>query len=97
MKKLLSLTKKAKFKPWKKKTNKKEKTGLLRKTSADVDDNLSPVFWNHCVSPEEKRITSDLAVREVVVPYTRLRQYRFYDWPPDPTASRAAEFNPQKL
>jgi len=94
-KKLLSIAKKAKFKAWKKKTNKKEKTEVLRKTSGITDNNTSPIFWNHCVSPEERKDTSNLALREVVVPYTRLRQYRFYDWPPDPTVSRAAEFNPQ--
>lgn len=31
-----------------------------------------------------------LEPREVVVPYTRVRTERFYDWPPDPTVSRAA-------
>lgn len=31
-----------------------------------------------------------LEPREVVVPYTRVRTERFYDWPPDPTMSRAA-------
>lgn len=30
-----------------------------------------------------------LEPREVVVPYTRVRTERFYDWPPDPTMSRA--------
>ena len=30
-----------------------------------------------------------LRPRSVVVPYTRLRKERFYDWPPDPTVSRA--------
>ena len=31
-----------------------------------------------------------LEPREVVVPYTRVRTERFYDWPPDPTVSRAS-------
>ncbi|KAL7580121.1 hypothetical protein ACA910_012880 [Epithemia clementina (nom. ined.)] len=30
-----------------------------------------------------------LQPRSVVVPYSRLRKERFYDWPPDPTVSRA--------
>lgn len=31
-----------------------------------------------------------LEPREVVVPYTRVRTERFYDWPPDPTVSQAS-------
>ena len=31
-----------------------------------------------------------LEPREVVVPYTRVRTERFYDWPPDPSVSRAS-------
>jgi hypothetical protein len=31
-----------------------------------------------------------LESREVVVPYTRVRTERFYDWPPDPSVSRAS-------
>ena len=27
--------------------------------------------------------------REVAVPYSKLRKDRFFDWPPDPTVSRA--------
>ena len=30
-----------------------------------------------------------LRPRSVVVPFSRLRKERFYDWPPDPTVSRA--------
>ena len=30
-----------------------------------------------------------LAPRSVAIPYSRVRKERFYDWPPDPTVSRA--------
>lgn len=30
-----------------------------------------------------------MPTRAVVVPYTRLKKERFYNWPPDPTVSRA--------
>lgn len=36
-----------------------------------------------------------LEPREVVVPYTRIRTERFYDWPPDPTVSRATPLGNQ--
>ena len=35
------------------------------------------------------RLTNPRTPREVVVPYTPFRLDRFYDWPPDPTVSRA--------
>ena len=35
------------------------------------------------------RISKKVRPREVAVPYSKLRKDRFYDWPPDPTVSRA--------
>lgn len=35
------------------------------------------------------RINKKIRPREVAVPYSKLRKDRFYDWPPDPTVSRA--------
>jgi hypothetical protein len=31
--------------------------------------------------------------RAVAIPYTRLKKERFYDWPPDPTVSRATRIS----
>jgi len=87
----LSLVKKAKFKAWKKKTNKKEKGLLLRNNSSTFSaENNQQIFRNHLVDFDPTDAEKDALVREVAVPYTRLRQNRFYDWPPDPIASKAA-------
>lgn len=36
-----------------------------------------------------RTLKKGLMPREVVVPYSKFRKERFYDWPPDPTVSRA--------
>lgn len=51
------------------------------------------------------RSSKKLRPREVAVPYSKLRKDRFYDWPPDPTVSRAtpvpigpyADYSPEEL
>lgn len=35
------------------------------------------------------KATKNLQPREIVVPYSRFRKERFYDWPPDATVARA--------
>jgi len=44
-----------------------------------------PAFYAHS-KPSKK---THLVPRDVAVPYFRFRKDRFYDWPPDPTVSRA--------
>jgi hypothetical protein len=36
-----------------------------------------------------KTTSSKLAPRSIAIPYSRVRKERFFDWPPDPTVSRA--------
>jgi hypothetical protein len=51
---------------------------------ADLYHSPRPAFFAHT------RPTRRTAVpRDVAVPYFRFRKERFYDWPPDPTVSRA--------
>jgi hypothetical protein len=51
---------------------------------ADLYHSPRPAFFAHT------RPTRRTAVpRDVAVPYFRFRKDRFYDWPPDPTVSRA--------
>eukprot|EP00543_Licmophora_paradoxa_P013926 CAMPEP_0202477968 /NCGR_PEP_ID=MMETSP1360-20130828/94213_1 /ASSEMBLY_ACC=CAM_ASM_000848 /TAXON_ID=515479 /ORGANISM="Licmophora paradoxa, Strain CCMP2313" /LENGTH=985 /DNA_ID=CAMNT_0049105227 /DNA_START=745 /DNA_END=3702 /DNA_ORIENTATION=- len=40
-----------------------------------------------------RRTPKHFQPREIVVPYSRFRKERFYDWPPDPTVSRATPVN----
>lgn len=91
-KKFLTLKPKPEFKPWKKKRFKsKEKQSLLRRSNVDPTEQI---FSNHLVTDRNygSNASNTLEVREVVVPYSRLRHNRFYDWPPDPNISKAAEF-----
>jgi len=53
----------------------------------DVADNVEqrPAFS----TGHNSRLSKKIRPREVAVPYSKLRKDRFYDWPPDPTVSRA--------
>jgi hypothetical protein len=58
--------------------------------SSDVNEAsnelLRPAFSTQFNGKQSKKAAQP---REIVVPYSRLRKERFYDWPPDPTVSRA--------
>jgi len=70
----------------------KEKRRIKRQESREKKPSLKPVpprpaFF---AATYHKASKVPLEPREVVVPYTRVRTERFYDWPPDPTMSRAS-------
>lgn len=77
---------------------KKKKASLLalalgkNKKSAfikELRDNLDPKSRMAFSTSGPSVITKKMPCRAVVVPYARLKKDRFYDWPPDPTVSRA--------
>ena len=51
---------------------------------ADLYHSPRPAFYAHARPSRRNQIP-----RDVAVPYFRFRKDRFYDWPPDPTVSRA--------
>ena len=69
----------------------KNTTRRHRKGSGDVDPSFlvtarqpfSSEFYG-ATSPHKK-----MAPRSIAIPYSRLKKDRFYDWPPDPTVSKA--------
>mmetsp|Transcript_32962 Transcript_32962/g.36741 ORF Transcript_32962/g.36741 Transcript_32962/m.36741 type:complete len:1024 (+) Transcript_32962:145-3216(+) len=75
---------------------KKRRWGLGRKKDDEIDhqtDEINendlfhsprPAFYAH-VKPNKRTQVP----RDVAIPYFRFRKDRFYDWPPDPTVSRA--------
>mmetsp|Transcript_14471 Transcript_14471/g.41075 ORF Transcript_14471/g.41075 Transcript_14471/m.41075 type:complete len:1015 (+) Transcript_14471:281-3325(+) len=77
--------------------DKKKKRGFFsRKSKDDVDDDESQNEANMYQSPRPaffslgRPTTRRTAIpRDVAVPYFRFRKDRFFDWPPDPTVSRA--------
>jgi hypothetical protein len=82
------------------KKSKKSSGGLLSKISSkkDKDDDISFDFDSQVDNVEARPAFSTqhnssrkkgLRPREVAVPYSKLRKDRFFDWPPDPTVSRA--------
>ena len=50
----------------------------------DVYHSPRPAFYAHARPSRRNQIP-----RDVAIPYFRFRKDRFYDWPPDPTVSRA--------
>jgi len=71
----------------------KSRWGRSRKKSEDMDEELTeaelyqsprPAFSANARGTKRSQIP-----RDVAVPYFRFRKDRFYDWPPDPTVSRA--------
>jgi hypothetical protein len=80
----------------------KKQAGLLGKTvkSSKKEKNFDEIFAldNDGDNIEQRpafstghnsRTSKKTRPREVAVPYSKLRKDRFYDWPPDPTVSRA--------
>ena len=53
-------------------------------TEADLYHSPRPAFYAHNRPTRRTQVP-----RDVAVPYFRFRKDRFYDWPPDPTVSRA--------
>lgn len=51
---------------------------------ADLYHSPRPAFYAHTKPTRRTQVP-----RDVAVPYFRFRKERFYDWPPDPTVSRA--------
>lgn len=83
-----------------KKFDGKTKKGLMSKMKArkDKDDDMAIYFDAQVDNVEDRPAFSTqhsssrkkgLRPREVAVPYSKLRKDRFFDWPPDPTVSRA--------
>lgn len=81
------------------KSKKKKKGGFFgsrKKDDEDEDDTQKeineadlyrsprPAFYAHTRPTKRTQVP-----RDVAVPYFRFRKERFYDWPPDPTVSRA--------
>jgi hypothetical protein len=51
---------------------------------ADFFNSPRPAFYAHAKPSKRAQVP-----RDVAIPYFRFRKDRFYDWPPDPTVSRA--------
>jgi len=77
-----SLSKDKKKKKWGWKKVKEEDEEEL--TEVDLYHSPRPAFFAHSVPTKRTAVP-----RDVAVPYFRFRKDRFYDWPPDPTVSRA--------
>jgi hypothetical protein len=65
-----------------------EKTGLLKELYEDLDPG-SRVPFSSTGAVTTTASSKKTPTRSVAVPYFRLKKDRFYDWPPDPTVSRA--------
>ena len=69
-------------------SNSAVKQSTLDPTTEDEEDEKErPAFQSalHGQSSSSKKMQP----RAVAIPYSRLNKERFYDWPPDPTVSRA--------
>jgi len=82
----------------------------IRKGSKKGNSALSvliSIFWSDAPEDESKKVdrpavrtdgktssSQKLQPRCIVVPYGRFKKDRFYDWPPDPTVSRATPMAP---
>lgn len=65
--------------------NKAKKSAFIK----ELYDNLDPKSRMAFGTSGPSIISKKTSCRAVVVPYARLKKDRFYDWPPDPTVSRA--------
>jgi hypothetical protein len=65
-------------------TSTKHKKKQKNDTEAELVDERPPFLPNHHANASKK-----VQPRSVVIPYSRLKKDRFYDWPPDPTVSKA--------
>lgn len=61
-------------------------------TEADLFHSPRPAFYAHSRPTRRTQVP-----RDVAVPYFRFRKERFYDWPPDPTVSRATPLMAQGM
>lgn len=72
--------------------NMREKRRRRKQESQDKETNPKPAparpAFNAATYHKASKVP--LEPREVVVPYSRVRTERFYDWPPDPAVSRAS-------
>jgi hypothetical protein len=65
--------------------SRKEETEEIEEVNeADLYHSPRPAFYAHTKPTRRTQIP-----RDVAVPYFRFRKERFFDWPPDPTVSRA--------
>ncbi len=79
------------------KAKKKKKGGFFGKRKdddeADEKQEIQDADMYHSPRPafyaNTKPTRRNQVPRDVAVPYFRFRKERFYDWPPDPTVSRA--------
>jgi len=71
----------------------KSRWGRSRKKSEDMGEELTEAELYQSPRPafsaNERGTKRSQIPRDVAVPYFRFRKDRFYDWPPDPTVSRA--------
>ena len=68
-------------------SKKKEEEDELKEAElreAELYQSPRPAFYAHSKPTKKNQIP-----RDVAVPYFRFRKDRFFDWPPDPTVSRA--------
>ncbi|GAX12066.1 hypothetical protein FisN_8Lh168 [Fistulifera solaris] len=65
-------------------TSTKHKKKQKNEAEAELVDERPPFLPNHHANASKK-----VQPRSVVIPYSRLKKDRFYDWPPDPTVSKA--------
>ena len=73
--------------------SKRRQNGKVKKPGSNLEgEEVSqiverPAFQS--VQHGQSSANKKLQPRAVAIPYSRLRKERFYDWPPDPTVSRA--------
>ena len=65
-------------------SKRKEEENEEEINEADLYHSPRPAFYAHTRPSRRTQVP-----RDVAVPYFRFRKDRFYDWPPDPTVSRA--------
>lgn len=80
----------------KKKEGGPKKPNILKRIFANKDDYPEALKIDRAPFRADGKTssTSKIQPRCVVVPYTRFRKERFFDWPPDPTVSRATPLPP---
>ena len=67
-----------------KKKEEEEEAKEAEMREAELYQSPRPAFYAHSKPTKRSQIP-----RDVAVPYFRFRKDRFFDWPPDPTVSRA--------
>lgn len=76
--------------------NKPKKPSLFKRLFANKDDLDESMKIERAPFRADGKDTSSSKVqpRCIVIPYTRFKKERFFDWPPDPTVSRATPLPP---